>query len=961
MPWKGWESMSILDEETVLGMLAKPVAAAFRERFKNLTEPQLEAIPKILAGKNLLLMAPTGTGKTEAALLPILSQLLIEGRTPGIKVLYITPLRALNRDLLERIDWWAQRLDFRTAVRHGDTAQRERRFQSLEPPDLLITTPETLQVILTGKILRNHLRAVRWVIVDEVHELATDKRGAQLAVGLERLRKIAGREFQRIGLSATVGEPELIAKFLVGAEGSCEIVRVPVARSMSFQVIYPEPTDEDKVLAESLGVYPDVAARLRAIRSLINSHNSTLIFTNTRPLAEILTNRFRVWDEQMQIGIHHGSLSKTMRLSTEEALKTGKLIGIVCTSSLELGIDVGRIDLCIQYNSPREVTRLIQRVGRSGHAIGRTAKGVIIAIDSDDVLESMVIARRAKLEQLEKPEIPMKCYDALMHQVAGLLIEYGRMSLEDALALFRKAYNFKDLTLEELKAVIEHMRNLGIADLRDGQIVKPRNTRELYEYYFNNLSMIPEERQYIVVNEVDNEPVGILDEEFVAEYGEPGTRFILVGKAWEIHHLSGDRIYVASLTDYEGAIPSWVGEEIPVPYEVAMETGALRREYRDRVLRGEPREEVARDIASRYDVDEKTVLRAFREIEEHLRRGIPIPTDQEILIEEAGQHVVLHVHGGLKANRTIQKLISYHISEKLGTPIRGQQDPYRITFRSSQISADLVLNAIKEVLENFDETLKRAIENSTLFKRRLVHVARKMGVIRYEASLTDINLNQLAEALKDTPVYWETMNYTLFHDFDAERAREVLERIMIGKLKVNLWRSPSGEPSPIARLTLGRFESEGEVSTPERMKRVILTAVRGRLLGEPWLAVCVECYEYYNQIIVKDLPEEPRCPVCGSKMIGLTKHSGEEVLGLIARRGKPINRKERRIIAELKRNAVLVSKYGRAAAIALSARGLTLKDVTKVLAEEPSESMRLIELLIEAEKKALQRKLERSH
>ncbi|HDD42420.1 MAG TPA: DEAD/DEAH box helicase, partial [Nitrososphaeria archaeon] len=623
--------MTLLDEESVLRMLAKPVADAFRERFKHLTEPQLEAIPKILAGRNLLLMAPTGTGKTEAALLPILSRMLVEGRSPGIKVLYITPLRALNRDLLERIDWWSQRLDFRSAVRHGDTAQRERRFQSLEPPDLLITTPETLQVILTGKILRNHLRSVKWVIIDEIHELATDKRGAQLAVGLERLRRIAGRDFQRIGLSATVGEPELIAEFLVGSGGSYEIVRVSVARSMSFKVVYPEPTEEDRVLAEGLGVYPDVAARLRVIRSLIEEHQSTLIFTNTRPLAEILTNRFRVWDEQMQIGIHHGSLSKTMRVSTEEALKTGKLAGIVCTSSLELGIDVGRIDLCIQYNSPREVTRLIQRVGRSGHAIGRTAKGVIIAIDSDDALESMVIARRAKLEQLERPEIPMKCYDVLMHQVAGLLIEYGRMGLDEALALFRKAYNFKDLTSEDLKSVVEHMRSLGIADIRDDQIVKPRNTRELYEYYFNNLSMIPEERQYIVVNEVDNEPVGILDEEFVAEYGEPGTRFILMGKAWESHHLSGDRIYVAPLTDYEGAVPSWVGEEIPVPYEVAMEVGSLRREYRDGVLGGEPPERISEKIASRYDVEERAVLRAFREVEEHLRRRIPVPTDQDVL------------------------------------------------------------------------------------------------------------------------------------------------------------------------------------------------------------------------------------------------------------------------------------------------------------------------------------------
>jgi len=951
------EAMSILDEESVLGMLAKPVAEAFKERFKHLTEPQREAIPKILAGKNLLLMAPTGTGKTEAALLPILSKMIVEGRTPGIKILYITPLRALNRDLLERIDWWSQRLDFKSAVRHGDTAQRERRMQTLEPPDLLITTPETLQVILTGKILRNHLRSVRWVVVDEVHELATDKRGAQLAVGLERLRRITGRDFQRIGLSATIGEPEKIAKFLVGRDGGCEIVKVPVAKIMEFRVVYPEPTDEDRVLAENIGVHPEVAARLRVIRSLVDQHRSTLIFTNTRPLAEILTNRFRVWDEQMQIGIHHGSLSKTTRVSTEEALKKGKLAGIVCTSSLELGIDVGRIDLCIQYNSPREVTRLIQRVGRSGHGVGRTAKGVIIAIDSDDVLESIVIARRARSELLEEPEIPVKCYDVVMHQIAGLLIEYGRIDLEEALKIFRRTYNFKDLTKDDLEKVVDHMASLGIAYLRDNVIVKPRNSRDLYEYYFNNLSMIPEERQYIVIDEVNNEPVGILDEEFVAEYGEPGTRFILMGKAWEIHHLSGDRIYVAPLADYEGAVPSWVGEEIPVPYEVAMEVGMLRREYRDRRLRGETRSEIAEEIAERYDVNPRDILRAFKEVEEHVKKKIPIPTDVDVLVEETSKHVVLHIHGGLKVNRTIQKLISYHLSEKIGSPVKGQQDPYRIAFRSPQISAETVISAIKEVLEDFDEKLRKAVESSTLFKRRLVHVARKMGVIKYEASLSEINLNQLAEALRDTPVYEETMNYTMFHDFDAEKAKTVLEKIVRGEFKLHVWRSPSGEPSPIAKLTLSRFETESEVSSSEGMKRVVLMAVRARLLNEAWLAVCVDCYDYYEQVLVKDLPEKPKCPVCGSNMIGLTKRSQEEVLGLIARKGKPMNKKERRIIAELKRNAVLVSKYGRAAAIALSARGLNLKDVTKVLKEEPHESMKLIELIIEAEKKALQRRL----
>ena len=945
-----------MDEEYVLGLLAKPVAEAFRERFGGLTEPQLQAIPRILSGGNLLLMAPTGTGKTEAALLPIMSRMLVEEHTPGIKLLYITPLRALNRDLLDRVDWWAQRLDFRVAVRHGDTAQRERRIQSLSPPDILITTPETLQVILTGKTLRNHLRNVRWVVVDEVHELATDKRGEQLAVAMERLLLLTGREFQRIGLSATIGNPGRIAEFLVGPGRRCEVIKVPVARNMKLDVIYPEPGPEDKDLAERIGVHPEVAARLRAIKQLVDQHESTLIFTNTRPLAEILTNRFRVWDQQLQVAIHHGSLSRTTRIEAEEGLKAGRLAGIICTSSLELGIDVGRIELCIQYNSPREVTRLIQRIGRSGHAIGRTAKGIIIVIDSDDALESIVIARRAGEEALEEPEIPEGSLDVLMHQVAGLLIEYGRMRLEEILSIVRRTSSFKSLELDELRKVVEHMAEIGVADLRGDVVSKPRNTRELYGYYFNNLSMIPEERQYLVVDEVKGEPVGILDEEFVAEYGEPGTRFILMGRAWEIHYIQGDRIYVASLTDYEGAVPSWVGDEIPVPYEVAQEVGALRREYVERRRKGEDAWAIVHDIARRYKVGHDVVYKAFREVEQHIRRGIPVPTDRDAVLETAGSYVILHIHGGLKANRTIQKVIAYHLSEKIGAPIQGQQDPYRVVFKSKHISADLILQSINEILEELDGRVREAVEASTLFKRRLVHAARKMGVIKEDARISEINLNQLAETLKETPVYLEALNYSLFHDFDSETANKLLANLVKGGLRLHRWVSSTGSPSPLASLTLNRFETEGEVVSGEGMKRIVLMSVRGRLLSESWFTVCVDCFEHYGNVAVKDLPEKPSCPVCGSTKIGLTKYSMEEVLGLVARKGRPVNRKERRIIAELKRNAILVSKYGRAAALALSARGLTLRETVEVLERSGGEGMKLIELIVEAEKKALQRR-----
>jgi len=327
------------------------------------------------------------------------------------------------------------------------------------------------------------------------------------------------------------------------------------------------------------------------------------------------------------------------------------------------------------------------------------------------------------------------------------------------------------------------------------------------------------------------------------------------------------------------------------------------------------------------------------------------------MLEEFGDYVVLHIHGGLKVNRTIQKIVAHFLAKRVEAPVKGHQDPYRVVFRSKHISGNLVMEVIKDILEgDYREKLVEAIESSTLFKRRLVHVARKMDVIRSDASLSEININQLAETLKGTVVYEETLNYTLFHDFELERSRELLEKIVNGEIKLLRWISPTDEPSPLARLTVERFRFEGEVSTVEGMRRVVLMAVRSRLLNEPWLMVCTDCFEHYGSILVKELPIKPKCPVCGSDKIGLTKYSLEEALGLIARKGKPINKKERRIIAELRRNSVLISKYGRAAALVLSARGLTLKEVTEILKKEPHESMKLIELIVEAEKKALQRR-----
>src|SRR6056297_1448603 len=403
--------------------LGSEVREALSEQgFTTPTEPQREAIPPLAEGRNALVLAPTGTGKTETAMLPVFDAIVAARDAPGdrprygISALYITPLRALNRDMMDRLEWWGERLGVEVAVRHGDTTQYERSKQADDPPDVLITTPESLQAILTGSKMRVALEDVAHVVIDEVHELAAAKRGAQLTVGLERLRRVAG-PFQRVGLSATVGDPEEVGRFLVGTgkrdpdrtgDSGFETVEVAAGTRTDVRVLDPDITDRDATLAGELAVDETTASHVRTIREIVADHESTLIFVNTRQTAEALGSRFKTLAETereaagegdaapTEIELHHGSLSKEVRIDVEDRFKSGDLDGLVCTSSMELGIDVGRVDHVVQYGSPREVSRLLQRVGRAGHRRDQTSHGTIVTSSPDDTHEALAIARKAE-------------------------------------------------------------------------------------------------------------------------------------------------------------------------------------------------------------------------------------------------------------------------------------------------------------------------------------------------------------------------------------------------------------------------------------------------------------------------------------------------------------------------------------------------------------------------------------
>ena len=951
--------------ENAFEMLVKPVRRLVEQRgFSKPTEPQAKVIPKILDGKNVLLLSPTATGKTEAAFLPILSMLLQQPKTPGIKVLYITPLRALNRDLLERLQWWCNNLDIKLAVRHGDTEQKERTRQSQCPPDILITTPETLQAILSGWLLRQHLQALKWVVIDEVHELADSKRGSQLSLALERVRWLIGKEFQMIGLSATVGSPEKVAQFLVGNQRPVEIVRVSVAKLMKLQVIYPKPTEEDFQFAGKIYTHPEVAARLRIIRDYMSKRKSVLLFTNTRSVSEVLASRFKVWDVDFPISIHHGSLAKPSRIAAETGLKRGALKGLIATSSLELGIDVGHIDLVIQYMSPRQVSRLIQRVGRAGHTYGNVSEGIIIGMDSDDTLEALVIARRALREELEPVSIPDKPYDVLANQITGMLLKNRRLTFGEILDLCKKAAPFQNLTIVEVEKIIKYMHNriprLAWASFEDQVVLKPQRTKALFEYYFDNLSMIPEEKQFLVIDESVDSSIGVLDEAFMAEYGKPGTKFIIRGSPWQIIHATEDKVYVRPVDDPTGSIPSWIGEEIPVPYEIAQELAEIRGFVEEQTQRGTSPEQISLMLSERYPSDSKTILDALAETVEQVHSGFPVPTPQRIVVEDWSEFIIVHSNFGSLTNRALAQLLGQVLSDKLGRGIIVQHDPYRIFVQTmGAMTAERLIEVLKEIKDMDEQVIRNTLTISTvktgLFKRRVIQVAKRFGALKKWADFSSVSLQKLITSFEGTPIYEEGLKEVFSKDLDADGLVMVLGRLRDGKVRLQVVET-GGNATPVARVGIERVSMKTDLIPPEQMRAVLVESAKARLLNETGTFVCTNCWDYMQMIRIKDLPDKPKCPRCGSFAIGLLKVEEEKAMGLVEKKGERLAKNEEKMRNHAKQTAELIEQYGKAAAVVLSARRVSIADTSVVLEKEPKLTDHFYESVLEAERKSLRKR-----
>lgn len=902
------------------------------------SEVQQKAIPAILEGRNVLCIAPVGSGKTEAALLPVLSMFL-EKQGTGLSVLYVTPLRALNRDLLLRMERWADALQLRIAVRHGDTSAKERSEQLKQPPNVLITTPETLQAILPAPKFGEHLRNVRFVIIDEVHELCEDERGAQLSIALERLAQRAG-EFQRIGLSATVGEPEKAARFLCGKR-QCEIINAAQQRAMEMRVESPSADDADALLSEKLALDAGAVARLRFLDALAREHAPVLAFVNTRSIAETLSSRLRVLHDAERsgrsAGVHHGSLSRDVRLAAESAFKAGKTDVLVATSSLELGIDIGSIEVVAQYLSPRQVGRLVQRVGRSGHRAWLTPRGVVIASDAEDCMEAMVVARRACNGLLESTAVQSNALDVLAHQLAGIAMDLKRCDIAQALAIVTASYPFAHITELQLRRVLSQLASERLIWLDSDAFGRNRNT---FAYYFENLSMIPDERKYLVKNAVTNADISLLDEKFVASYVEPRSVFITKGVPWQVIDIAEREIIVEPSADITAAIPDWEGEEIPVPFDVAQEVGVLRA----RIARKLARNEGFADIASEYRASGSAMRKAVALIAAQAKSVVP--DDKTIVIEAIGNIVAINACIGSRANEALGRALSALLISTAGASVRMKADAYRIIF---ELPGDADAARIEQMLRGFAPehlrtVLERSLLGSALFRYKFMQVAKKFGFISKSADVR-IGIKRLVEAAKDTPLRDEALREIYCDYLDVEACEDVLRKIRSGEMRVVSLRS--AEPTPISNAGIMRALSMPELLAPAEPTREIVEAFRAHIVGKRIKLFCTYCFASQHAKIA-ELPDAIKCNACGSPLVAPVRE--DDMLARKARQGKTLNADEKKRLQEIKTVAGLVETHGKRAVTALATYGVGAKTAARILRRLHRDERAFFGELLEAQK-----------
>mgnify|MGYP001616094358 FL=1 len=880
--------------------------------FTNLTEIQKKASPIILQKKDCLVIAPTGSGKTECSVIPIFSLVKKSKKLGKIKVLYITPLRALNRDVFRRITKYAQYNDLSIEIRHGDTTQTARRKITENPPDVLITTPETLVILLTQIKMLDALSELEWIVIDEVHELLASERGSQLSLSIERLQINSKLYLTKIGLSATVGNFKEAGKFVVGTKRKCQIIRDISVRNYDVEVKFVN------------GTISDVADKIIEHVLELNLDSPILLFTNTRGEAEFLASILKE-KSTINIELHHGSLSKEVREDTELTLREGKRGIVVCTSSLELGLDIGSIELVIHYGSPRQVSKLIQRIGRSRHNRDASAKGLIITNNSDDEFEARAILDRVKEGSIEEQKIHDGSLDVLAHHLVGMTMQLGEISVNLALEIINNAYPFRNLQLDDL---------LGVLDLLDSNYLIFFDRTKMtfwkkgrsFKYYFENLSTIPDILKFKVFDSVGKKIIGTLDQRFVGDFGDSGNIFVLKGSQWRILNVD-EKSFSVNVEPFRGGgitVPYWEGESIPVDYNTAKKVGAFRSKVKNGSL--------------------KLINKTIEELSFN-----EIPDEKNIVIESSRSQgsIVIHSCFGTKINSTLSALLSAMISSMLGFIVDSRSDGYRIVLSSrSRISEKLFLEVIKD---NYDlySIVTASLTGTHNVNWKTWCVAKKFGVVGRGAIYEKKSARFLYERYVKTSLVKEALR-ELFHDkYDLENTDKILKKIRDSEITIK-WL----EVDTFSKLAEPILDHTAKYySSPANLDKGIIDLVKARLAKTKHRLICARCGKWERVMETNEVKNILICPYCKARQVTATFYSDYDLPKIIRKKyeGKKLSLDEKHKFDRAWKVSSLIENFGKIAITVISGYGVGADTAARILRNMVDEE-HLFKQIYEAER-----------
>ena len=819
--------------EKIFGMLNPMLSAWFKARFGTFTEPQLYSIPNIHFRENTLISAETGTGKTLSAFAAILSELItleqhkqLEDR---IYCVYISPLRALsndiNRNLREPLDEImkmaekaGQKINVRVAVRTGDTTQSERSKMLRKPPHILITTPESLAILLNAPKFRENFRKTEWAIVDEIHSLAENKRGVHLSLTLERLQRLTP-SISRIGLSATISPLREVAAFLVGNENGkerpCKIVDVSFLKKMDLKVVSPLASFTSATTKE---IHDNLYSMLH---EMIQKHKTTLIFTNTRSATERVVHNLKELHPELYkettIGTHHSSLARETRLNVEERLKRGELKVVVCSTSLELGIDIGFIDLVLLLGSPKSISRAIQRIGRSGHQLHSTVKGRIIVLDRDDLVECSVMLKCALEKKIDNIRIPKNCLDVLAQHIYGIAIEEP-IHIDELYKLVKQSHCFRDLKRLDFNELIDYLAGTYTSlevrhvyakiwhDEKTGMIGKRGKTARII--YMTNIGTIPDEARIKV--KLGEAIIGTIDEGFL-ERLHKGDVFVLGGQTYEFRFARGMTAQVQAAYKRPPTVPSWFSEMLPLSFDLALEIGRFRKLMEEKLKAGESEKSIVKFLETHLHADEKAAHALYEYFYEQFKY-LEIPNNGKIIIErfrdEGKTNFLFHALYGRKTNDALSFAYGYALSKLMHKDVEVTMNDNGFMLSAGandKIPVEKALTAVNS--RDLRKILEMAINNTEILGRRFRHCAtRSLMILRsYRGKTKSAGRQQMSARLllsavrkidTDFVILREARREVLEDAMDIASALKVVEGIEQKHIKTKML--DSGMPSPFA-------------------------------------------------------------------------------------------------------------------------------------------------------------------